>query len=231
MLFGCSGNEKADKPAEEPRIVIGEESEQSYGIKVNNATGKEIVSFAVETPEGVRGLEVADLAIANDEKIVIHVTESNFTAVDTKTETAAEAVAEEDSDNRDVAIRTLYNVIVGFSDQTSATAHALGAEEVDEYTLKLSEDGVLFVEYTNANGETESTLETEKALIEAAEAAARAQEEAAAAEAQAAAEAAANATAYTYDYSYSYGNSGSSGSGGSVGQSEDQCVEGGVALR
>lgn len=138
----------------------------------------------------------------------------------------------------DVILRTLYDVSLTFDDESTAVLHNINLDELEEVTVLLAKEGIAYITYETDSGKTESTLETEKALKEAADAAAQAQAEAeaaaaaAAAQAQAEAEAAAAAAASqnSYDYGYSY-DTGSSGgytdnSGSYSGsQTEDSCVD------
>lgn len=209
-FVGCSSPANSENEAEKeaPELVsVGEKSDQSVQIKVHNNTNKEIASLQIEK-SGTVGLTDQELAIPSGDTFLINLNASEF--ADTATETTS-----------DVIVRPVYDVVIGFTDGSHATTHGLGTEDVTEFTLLLSDEGILYVEYTTAEGSTESTLETEKALIAAAEAEALAQ-----AEAEAAAQAAAEAATQTYDnYDYNYDYGAGSDNSDSVGQSEDQCVD------
>lgn len=258
-LMACTA-EEVQEPAEveetiEQRI-IGKPSEDALELLVENATGSDIVEVAIkESSQEEYGdpLITKKDTIEDGETVLVYIPQSvlgnkdaSNSEVDASDEgkDAAESASQSDTETDastedasshidDIVLRTLYNIELTLDDDTVVELHNINLDELDEVAICLSDDGLAYIEYENDKGKKESTLETERALKEAAqaeaeaaaaaEAQAQAEAEAAAAQAQAEAEAAAAASvpSYQYDYGYSSGDTGSySGS-----QSEGSCVD------
>lgn len=234
-LYGCASNEASEEQPVVEKVeeveelrTIGKETDTAIKVEIENATGEDISKFEIKSSldseyPGVFSKE--STKIKDEEKVILY-----FEPEDIASEAAsAETPEAEEAGVADIELRNLYTIHLTFADKTEVELHDLALEELGNFSICLSEDGIAYIEFEDEKGKTSSTLETEKALIEA-KAAAEA-EAAAAAEAQAAAEAEEAAAAeaqnqYTYDsgasngYSYDSGSSGYSGS-----QSQDQCVD------
>ncbi len=145
----------------------------------------------------------------------------------------------------DVMLRSQIDLKFTANDGLTYELHGIALEGISQAALRIDgESNLAYLTYANDSGAEESTLATEKAYLEQK----RAQEEAAAqaaAQAQAAQAAANQKSAQTSNGSgsgsgsskpapsYSSPSGGSQGSGSAPApeQSEDQCVEGGVAFR
>ncbi len=238
-LGACSAPEPEPEPepvADEMR-VIGKETDTAYAIEVTNDSGKSIISFAVKLAsdaEYQKSLVTTSTQIAAGETVLMYIEPLNAAVPEGETATAGESDNESaatagsvDEAANDVVLRDLYDIALTFDDETKAELHDLNLEGFVAFAICLTDDGIAYIEYTNDDGKTESTLETEKALkLAEEEAAAQAQAQAeaeAAAAAQAEADAAAAAAAAQNNNSgYSY-DTGTGSTGGT--QGEDACVD------
>lgn len=227
-LFGCSQTEQAQssnqsgaigQSAEDKTSLTASESFMEFGtktataiqVKIINATGLVITGVAIKATIGeADAITVVPMGTKIDvnETFVAYFEPSQLT------------VQPSDGASSDIILKTLYQGVINFADGTAVVVHDLNLSEISELRLRISMEGLGYVEYTNSSGQRESTLESEKALRDAEEAAVKAAAEAA--EAAAAEEAAAQAAAQNQPV-YDYG--GSSGGSYSGGQSADQCVD------
>ena len=196
--------------------VFGRDSATAVKLKLDNETNKVIAEIAVKLSYD----EVYSESLLPPEAR-IWLLQTVYVCFE-----PLQPAAAADGAGADIVLRPLYDVQVTFSGRDVVVFHGLNLSELEEITLCLTSDGMGYVEYLDASGNHGSTLETERALKDAAEAQAVAEAEAAAA-AQAAAEAEAAAAAAAaaeaegqYQYNYSSGGGGSSG-----GQAQDQCVD------
>jgi hypothetical protein len=227
----------ATEEREEALRTIGEPSNDAFGLVIENATGKDIVGiFAKVSTETAYGASVlgASEEIADGETVLLYIPVSVLAATPAASELSEKTPAETDNPSVDVLLRTRYNVLLTFDDDSTAELHDLNFEDMEQLRFCRDTSGIAYVEFENGEDEPESTLETERALKEAADAAAKAQAEAEAAaqaEAEAAARAAAEAEAAASQYQYNYGG-GTGGSAGTGSQSVDNCVDpGDLVLR
>ncbi|MCL2806847.1 MAG: hypothetical protein FWD27_01575 [Coriobacteriia bacterium] len=162
--------------------------------------------------------------------------EGGIDAVGLLAENAAEDAGGDAADGAaiDLVMRCLYNIALTFDNDSSAILHNLNLEDLASMEVHLASDGVPFIKYVDVDDTSGSTLETERAFIqaeaEAAEEAALAQAEAEAAaeaEAQAQAEAEAEAAAaaeaaqqYSGGFFYDTG-----GGGAAASQNPNVCVD------
>ncbi|MDR2035405.1 MAG: hypothetical protein LBP91_01835 [Coriobacteriales bacterium] len=202
-----------DKSARAELRVLGNSKDDSaIMVEVTNSTGKDIVSFAAKSTQDAEfpdSLVTESTRIKAGETVVAYINRANTVKPNNEgAETLGDGVP------NGLILRTLYTIALTFSDGSQTELHDLCLEELQSLTICLSEDSVAYVEFTDFDSKTGSTLETEKALKLARDEAAA--ESAAAAESLAQAEAAQNYG----DYSYNPG----SGSGGGS-QSSDACVD------
>ncbi len=238
ILVGCSQSSAAEQKVEdvsevvettapidkkEELTTIGSKTDDSLEIQMDNAIGKPIDSVTVSLSTDVDfATPVFDSAtdIGPFEEVLMYFVPSD---VDPNRD-VAEGV-ETQAAVGDLIFRNLYNVQLVFNDGSVCVLHAINLEEIGAFKLCMSADGIVYVDYESNAGESGSTLEYEKAII-AAEQAAIAQAEAeaaAAAQAEAdAAQAAAAAQNAAPQYNYNYGSGATSGGGS---QSADQCVD------
>ncbi|WP_172136066.1 hypothetical protein [Adlercreutzia sp. ZJ473] len=220
-LWGCSSQEPQQEPQEAAssqqaaapeRQVIGKESDAAYKIEVTNGLANDVTSLFVKKtgeesfPAGL--MAEGDVFKAEDTVDLFY---------------APEEEGEE----------TLYDILVGFEDGTTCLFEQIDLANLAEMELK-SEGDVAYVTYVGKDGASGSTQQDaidRKAAAEAAMAQAQAEAEAeAAAAAQAQAEAEAAAAAQPSNTGSSSGGSSNGGSSAPA-QTEDRCVDGGVALR
>lgn len=221
MLAGCSSEaEEAvptepaqEEPAEPEYQIVGKEAEGAYEILMTNTLDKEITSIHIKLPEETdfpAGLMAEGDKIAVGDTVKLY-----YTPEDESVE--------------------LYDILVGFDDDTTLLIEQVKLSDIAEMSLH-SQDDLGYVEYTDKDGKEGSTLQEaldRKAAAEAALAQAQAEAEAAAA-AEAEAAAAQNydsSQTYTEPYTETYQEPQTDTSTSQPSQSEDQCVEGGVALR
>lgn len=223
-ISGCSSQQTTTEQAQEEQVLtIGAEGTGTQ-LTITNDTGKAITKIEVQDSENSEAEPVA-IEIANEskqwtngEKAALYIT-----------------AGESEGETSDVIFKAAADVTFTTSDEQTYTIHDLtsdGITSMKDASLKISEDGIAYVEYKEGDSSL-STLEAEKAVIaeqqaaqEAAEAeaAAQAAAEAAAAEAAAAQQA---AQAQTYSYSYttpSTSSSAGASSGSGATQSSDQCA-------
>lgn len=189
----------------------------SNEITFTNAAGKSIVGIAskstTESAYGANLMKTGD-TIKADEQFKLLINTPAGTTANTGSAT--------------VSVKGMVDIQLTFADGSIVALRQIDPSSIKEATIKTA-DGFGYIEYTNSDGNTVSTLESTKALKAQEDAAAQAAA-AAAAQAQADAEAAANAA--SVDDSSSYGSSGSSSgndySTGSSSQGQEGCLGGNV---
>ncbi len=170
-------------PVPEPVGYLGEQEDAQGMIVLANGTEQDIVSLTIK---GEEDEEYSEQLLAEDDPFLAG-------------ERRVLCLPAEGS----------YEVRLVLADETELTLHALSAEEIPECTILVSEDGVAYVAYVDAEGEEADTLETETAIYEEAQRIAEEEAEAARkAEEEAAAAAAAAATAKQSSNSSYGGDSG-----------------------
>lgn len=213
-LGACAQPQSAASSASESASAVpalrtfGEKTDTAVALEITNASKKDIIALSVKSSQSEAfGASFVTEAtkIAADETIILYVEPVPAP------QPTGDAGASGNTDRaNDVVLRTLYNVSLTFGDNTTAELHDLNLEGLAKLSLCLSDDGIAYVEFTDANNTVVSTLETERALKAAAEEAARAEAEAAAAQQYQGA---------TGGYGYDTGASSNTGS-----QSADACV-------
>ena len=218
LLVGCTGALAGESVAESPIRPDG-----SISFTMRSNVGKEIRGVVLESADGK---PVADFTGGE-------IAEGEYEIVFTPRDFPAGLEAQEEFIQGE-----LFDLTVTFADDTTYKLHGLNFKGMTEFTL-LSAQEFYYLEYVNADGSTGSTLESEKAIAATAkaeaEAAAKAEaEEKDKAEAEAAAKAAKEKAAKEKaeqekkereeaERNYNYGYP--SGGAGSVGQTEDECVD------
>ncbi len=253
MIAGCS-----QQPAEEPEatssqaevseptveqekvVTIGTKADDSMLLHAVNETGKEITEVYAK---GSAEEGYPEAALPSSEAW------ADGVAADIYIPATAETAAPAEGADVDVALSALYDLSFVFADGTTAELFEVPDGDFEDLAVKLEGD-VAYLEYKNAEGAVESTLQHQQSVLEAKQAEAEAAAQAAAqaeaeavAQAQQAQEAQQATPVYTdsysgsgdsgsagsggYDYSYDTtapADDGSGAQGGTSGQTEDSCV-------
>jgi len=258
-LFGCSqDSQPATQSAADTQVstdtatqdadqgaapIFGNNTSTALKVTAVNATGRTILAISIKVSTDTdfpASLMPSNARFTASQKAILCFEPA---AEDTTNASSTASSSADTGAAPSVALKTLYSIQLTFIDGATVTLHDMDLAGIDSLQLCLSDDDVGYITYTDASGTSQSTLESEKALLEDTSTAAQGaasttdQSTGVAADQSTASTSDQNAAStasdqYQYDYSTSSGTGGStstdssssSGSSGSS-QSEDSCVD------
>lgn len=153
LLASCGNNQPKSQ------ISFGENTDNAKSINIINNTSKTIKSISAKniTNNSEKSLDISGSKQIwdNDDTATIYLETTNNNSVN--------------SQQGEILLKTNYDLTISYEDGNSATLHSIPAESLSDFKdAKLninSLDNLTYIEYTDSNDETVTTLASEQRIL------------------------------------------------------------------